>query len=168
MSRRFSAATDGKSDAEILQLRTDLKTARDAALVYTRENAAFLIERGHEASAAHLRLAFLVGPSGAARVIAAEPKTPVAQLLSVSALDANPFMNGMTAEELLARAAREAAGVQLVTIPATRAKRTGVAGIRIRCNLGRASCRRWVALATKRQARRTASQAKVEDATKRD
>jgi hypothetical protein len=161
MSRHFATATGDKTDVEILQLRTDHKTARDAALVYTRENAAFLIERGHEARAAHLRLAFLVGPGGAARVISAEPKTPVSQLLGAAVLEANPFMVGMTAEELIARSAREAAGVQLVTVPTARVKRAGVMGIRIRCNLGRASCRKWVALANKRQARRTASQAKA-------
>jgi hypothetical protein len=162
MGRYFAAAMEGKNDAEILQLRSDMKVSRDAALAYTRENAAFLVERGHEASAAHLRLAFLVGPSGAARVIAAEPTTPVAQLLGASALDANPFMNAMTAKDLLERAANEAAGLQLVTVPTGRVKRTGVMGIRIRCNLGRASCRRWVALASKREARRTARQAKAD------
>ncbi len=165
MARYFTAATNGKTDTEILQLRTDQKIARDAALVYTRENAAFLLDRGLEASAAHLRLAFLVGPTGAMRVISAEPKTPVTQLLGASALDANPFLNGMTAQQLLERSANEAAGVQLVTLPTSRRSRAKASGLNVRCNLGRASCRRWLALATKRQARRTVSQAKAGDTT---
>ena len=128
MARHFAADISGKTDAQILQLRTDEKVARNAALLYTRENAAFLIDRGLEASAAHLRLAFLVGPSGAQRVISAEPKTPVTQLLGAAVLQANPFLNGMTAAQLLARAADEAAGVQLVTVPVSRTSRARTAG----------------------------------------
>jgi hypothetical protein len=168
MSRHFQATTDGKTAAEILAMRTDMRTAREAALVYTRENAALLIERGHEASAGHLRLAFLVGPYGAARVIGAEPATLVSQILGPGVIEANPFMSGMTAQQLIARSVNEAANVRLVTIPVGRVKRTGVMGIRIRCNLGRASCRRWVALATKREARRNARQAGTAGQTKTD
>jgi hypothetical protein len=164
MARYFSATTGGKTDAQILEMRTDHKVARDAALIYTRENAAFLIERGLEASAAHLRLAFLVGPFGAARVIGAEPETPVTQLLSAAALEANPFMNAMTAKQLLARSADDAAGVRLVTLPVARAGRktkTAGSGIRVRCNLGRASCRKWLALANNRQQRKGANPGKT-------
>ena len=169
MTRHFAAVTGGKTDAEILQMRTDHKIAREAALVYTRENAAFLKDRGVEASAAHLRLAFLVGPSGASRVIAAEPDTPVSQLLSAAALEANPFMSGMTAQQLLERSANEAAGVRLVTLPMRGSAKPKPPGIRVRCNLARPSCRRWVSLATKRQARRTVSQAKTApETTKKD
>ena len=71
--RYFPQATEGKSNAEILALRGDPKIARDAALAYTRANAAFLQGRGVASHPAHLRLAFLVGPSGAVNVIAAEP-----------------------------------------------------------------------------------------------
>ena len=164
IGRYFATLTNGKTDAEILQLRTDAKTARNAALAYTRENAAFLQDKGLEASAANLRLAFLVGATGAMRVLSAEPKTPVAQLLSAAALEANPFMTGMTVGQLLERTANEAAGVQLVTVPQTRASKAKFAGIRIRCNLARPSCRKWLALANNRQARRTASQSKAGNA----
>jgi len=52
MGRYFPALIDGKSDAEVLRLRTNQAIARDAALVYTRENAAFLLDRGLEANSA--------------------------------------------------------------------------------------------------------------------
>ena len=163
MARHFAATTGGKTDVQILQLRTDHQIARNAALVYTRENAAFLIERGLEASAAHLRLAFLVGPYGAARVIGAEPETPVTQLLSSAALEANPFMNRMTARQLLDRSADDAAGVRLVTLPIARSggKKAAAGGVRVRCNLGRPSCRKWLALANVRQQRRSANPGKT-------
>jgi hypothetical protein len=163
LSRHFPSTIEGKTDAEILALRTDYNIARDAALIYTRENAAFLQERGMEATAAHLRLAFLVGPTGAQRVVEAEPETPVAQLLGAAPLEANPFLRGMTAKDLIERSAREADGVRLVTVaaPSGAATRTRSPGIRVRCNLARASCRKWLALATRRQGRKTAAQAQT-------
>ncbi len=157
MGRYFAEVIDGKTDAQVLQLRTDTQTARNAALLYTRENAAFLLDKGMEASAGNLRLAFLVGPTGAMRVIAAEPKTPVAQLLGASALEANPFMTRMTAEQLLQRTSDEAAGLRLVTVPQGRAGKPKFAGIRVRCNLARPSCRKWLSLANNRVARRAAA-----------
>jgi hypothetical protein len=169
MSRYFPALVNGKSDAEVLQLRTDQTIARDAALVYTRENAAFLADRGLETNAAHLRLAFLVGASGAQRVIAAPGETPVGQLLSGAALEANPFMRGMTAAELIQRAALEASGVQTVTIP-DNFRRPKFVGLRVRCTLTRPSCRKWVALAMRRKGksapRAASSEAKPAEAEK--
>jgi len=169
MGRYFPALIDGKSDAEVLRLRTNQAIARDAALVYTRENAAFLLDRGLEANSAHLRLAFLVGPTGAQRVIAARSETPVAQLLSAAALEANPFMRSMTAAELIQRAALEASGMHAVAIP-DNFRRPKLAGIRIRCVLARPSCRKWVALAMKRKGkdapRATASDARPAQADK--
>jgi hypothetical protein len=158
MGRYFPMLTSGKSDEQVLQLRTDHAIARDAALVYTRENAAVLLDRGLEANAAHLRLAFLVGATGAQRVIAAHAETPVAQLLSSAALEANPFLRGMTAAELIQRAAAEASGVHIVSIPEN-VRRPKFAGLRVRCSLARPSCRKWVALAMKRKGRNAAAQA---------
>lgn len=153
--RYFPEVSEGKSNAEILALRVDPKVARDAALAYTRANAAFFQGRGVAAHPAHLRLAFLVGPSGALNVIAAEPETPVSSLLSAAALEANPFMGGMTAKQLIERAEREAAGLETLPAFAAREKQQSVKPqIRIRCALARASCRRWVQLAKTRAARK--------------
>jgi hypothetical protein len=154
--RYFPQVTEGKSNAEILALRVDPKVARDAALAYTRANAAFLQGRGIATHPAHLRLAFLVGPSGAVNVIAAEPETPVSSLLSNAALEANPFMDDMTAKQLIARAEREAAGLQPLPALAMRGKQDSAKPqIKIRCTLARASCRRWVQLAKSRAVRKT-------------
>jgi hypothetical protein len=153
--RHFPQVTEGKSNAEILALRVDPKVARDAALAYTRANAAFLQERGFGTHPAHLRLAFLVGPSGAVNVIAAEPETPVSDLLSKAALAANPFLNGMTAKQLIERSEREAAGLEpLPALAAPEKQASAKPQIKIRCNLGRASCRKWVQLAKRRTARK--------------
>lgn len=156
LQRYFPQAAEGKSDAEILALRVDPKIARDAALAYTRANAAFLQARGIASQPSHLRLAFLVGPSGAANVLAAKPETPVSELLSKAAMQANPFLGGMTAQQLVSRAEREADGLE--ALPAARVapekQASAVPQIKIRCSLRRPSCRRWVQLAKGRAARK--------------
>lgn len=154
--RYLPELAEGKTYPEIQQMRTNLEASRLAALIYTRENAAYLNERGVEPEAGHLRLAFLLGPNGAAKVIAAEPKTPVSDLLSVAAVAANPFMRDMSAEQLIGRAKREAAGLKPLPLVALAKARSAHPKINVRCNLKLASCRKWLALAKKRLARKIA------------
>jgi hypothetical protein len=154
--RNFPALASGKTDADILALRTDFQVSRDVALIYTRENAGAIAAKGKETTAANLRLAFFAGASGALRVLEAEPDALVSTLLSQAAIAANPFLRNMTASQLLARASREAEGLgdaAVATGPLP--KSTGASSkIAVRCNLGLASCRHWLALAEKRVATR--------------
>jgi hypothetical protein len=99
-----------------------------------------------------LRLAYLVGPYGALRVMRAPPGTPVSELLAPAAMRANPFMAGMTAADLMARAARDVAK-DGEAVPAYRARTASARPdarkgpqIRIRCSRKLPSCRRWIAL----------------------
>jgi hypothetical protein len=149
--RNFPALASEKTDVEILALRTDFQVSRDVALVYTRENAAALAAKGKETTAGNLRLAFFAGANGALRVLEAEPDALVSTLLSGAAVAANPFLRNMTASQLLARASREAEGLSVATgaLP----KSSGASSkIAVRCNLGLASCRHWLALAERRLA----------------
>jgi hypothetical protein len=152
--RNFPVLASGKTDADILALRTDFQVSRDVALIYTRENAGALTAKGKETTAANLRLAFFAGVNGALRVLEAEPDALVSNLLSQAAIAANPFLRSMTASQLLARASREAEGQGDAAV-ATGAlpKPSGAsAKVAVRCNLGLASCRHWLALAEKRVA----------------
>jgi hypothetical protein len=152
--RNFPALASGKTDVEILALRTDFQVSRDVALVYTRENAAALAAKGKETTAGNLRLAFFAGANGALRVLEAEPDALVSTLLSGAAVAANPFLRNMTASQLLARASREAEGLGAAAV-ATGAlpKPSGASSkIAVRCNLGLASCRHWLAMAERRLA----------------
>jgi Transglycosylase-like domain len=152
---------------EVLGLRTDLGFARRAAKIYTEENAASLVAQGAKATFANLRLAFLVGPGGAARVLNAKPETPVATLLGATVIGANAFMAKMTAADLIARAARDIetdpasiAGLSpdLAEIQkAKSAKRAARPKIDVSCDLSLPSCRRWLALATRRVTHKRAS-----------
>jgi hypothetical protein len=154
VSRHLPDIAEDKSYAEIQQLRIDLDVARRAALAYTRENAAYLSENGIAPQAGHLRLAFLLGPSGAKAVISAEPDTPLTDLLSGAAIAANPFMADMTAKQLIERTGREAAGLNPLPLTAVAASAAARPQIKVRCNLKLASCRKWLALAKMRIGRK--------------
>lgn len=145
---------------EILALRTEPGFARRAAHRYTMENAAYLVANGHKATFPNLRLAHLVGAGGAVRVLSAKPGAPVATLLGATVIGANPFMAAMTAEDLIARSARDiATDASLDTIinpdhdavAAVKAvKVKAKPAIAVNCDLSLASCRRWFALAKRR------------------
>ena len=145
----FPALAAGKSDAEILQLRANTEIARNAALLYTRENARFLAAHGSPVTAANLRLAFFAGPSGALKVLAAKPEEALSNILSSAALAANPFMSRMTAGGLIEKARREAEGVGS-NFSAASPSKDGGPKVDVRCNLKLASCRKWLALAKRR------------------
>lgn len=153
MRRDFPALAAGKSDAEILKLRGDLEVSRNAALIYTRENASFLTAHSAPVTAANLRLAFFVGPGGAVKVLAAKAEEPLSNILSAAALAANPMFSRMTAAALIERSSREAEGVgeQFSAAPLSKA---AASKVDVRCNLKLASCRKWLALAERRMGRR--------------
>jgi outer membrane biosynthesis protein TonB len=67
----------------------------------------FLADRGLQPTFGHLRLAFLLGPSAAAKVLQAAPTMPVSRVLDGSVIAANPFMRRMTVADLVARATRD-------------------------------------------------------------
>ena len=98
--RHFPQYYADLSDEQVLALRTTRHFARAAAAAYTLENAAHLKGEGHEPSWPHLRLAFLLGPVGASRVLQAAPDTPLSQVLGASVLQANPFMNGIDGDRV--------------------------------------------------------------------
>ena len=99
--------TAGLNAAQILGLRTSKDLARQAAETYTRNNANYLASLGLQPTFPNLRLAFLVGPGGAARVLSAPKETRIAALLGSGVIEANPFMANITAGGLMARTARE-------------------------------------------------------------
>ncbi len=164
MRRHFPHDIAGKTMPKILAMRHDRSIARKAAAAYSQDNAAYLHGQGLKPSFTNLRLAFLLGPAAAARVLSAKPATPLARLLSAGALRANPYWIGLNARALIAKAARDialtpqnTAGLNVSGIAGTRRTRPR---IRVRCNLSRASCKRWLALKKRRIRRRSRGQAR--------
>jgi len=138
------------TEAQILALRTDPVIARLAADAYTRDCAAELQSSGLPASYPHLRLAYLLGPKAAIRVLTAEPRSPIEPLVGGAVVVANPFLKGMSAADLVQRAARD------ISVDAPRMQ-AAVGGqpdrspaVKVQCDLDRASCRKWLALAEAR------------------
>ena len=155
--RHFPKETSKLSRTQILALRTDRKFSRKAAEAYTKDNAAHLAAAGHKLTFTNLRLAYLLGPGGANRILSASPKAKVGLLLGRAVMRANPFMAGMTASDLIARAARDistdprsTAGIKAGKLSKSARRRPR---IRVRCNLSRPSCKRWLALKRRRLAR---------------
>lgn len=159
----FAKETEGLRPDQILALRTDPGFARRAAQIYTEQNAAYLVSQGQKATFPNLRLAFLVGPGAALRVLMAGSERSAAELLGATVIGANPFMANMTAAGLIARAARDIAAnpksVAGVTPDATAVKLAGGEAkpekparprIAVSCELSLPSCKRWLALAERR------------------
>jgi hypothetical protein len=107
MRRHFSGDIADLNETDILALRTDRAFARRAAEAFSKENLDYLAVRGLKPTFGHLRLAFLLGPVGAARVMEAPSAKPVTQILDDKVIAANPFMRGMRAVDLIARAHRD-------------------------------------------------------------
>ncbi|MBT3072080.1 hypothetical protein KKP04_14565 [Rhodomicrobium sp. Az07] len=161
VKRNLPDLAAGKTDFEILALRTDYAISRTAALLYTRENAAALAEQNQPATPANLRLAFFAGAATALKVLEAEPEERVSGIFSEAAMRANPFLASMTARQLIERSAREADRGGAVTVALSSGKLPVSAApqkprIAVRCNLRLASCRKWLALAEARLNARTA------------
>lgn len=165
--RHFASETTALPPAQILALRTDRKFARRAAEAFTRDNAEQLAAHGLPASFANLRLAFLLGPAGAIRVLKSDATTPVINVVGVAVVQANPFMAGMTTRDLAAWSGRNLAavsgrilsrdaGAPVAAAPAALSPPPAPVVV-AKCNLSLASCRRWLAIATKQASARVAS-----------
>jgi len=167
--RHFTEETAALTPSAILALRTDRAFARRAAEAYTKDNASHLVREGLKASFLNLRLAYLVGPTGAVRILRSQPDTTVAAVLSSAAINANPFMRRMTVADLIAKCARDLSvtpGSITGIIPGTEIalpKRRRPL-IEVKCNLRRPSCRRWLALAKARLKRKQTREAKKQNA----
>jgi hypothetical protein len=160
--RHFPHHVAGLSEREILALRTDPDLSRTAAAVLCRESMAYLKDRGFQPTFAHLRLAYLLGPAGAARILAAPAETSLFALLPGSVIAANPFMRGWRVADLLAKSERDispdlgtqadasrAAGPRVrpaAGTKATRDRRRLRSTAPTKCNTGLASCRKFLAL----------------------
>ncbi|WP_028970163.1 hypothetical protein [Sphingomonas sp. URHD0057] len=99
--------TTGLSRQQILQLRHDKTIAMRATDYYAAQNGRYLRIRGLEDSPGNLSLAHFLGPEGAAKVLKADPATPVENLLPGKVIRANhEVLQGKSADEVIAWAHR--------------------------------------------------------------
>jgi hypothetical protein len=208
VSRHFPSEVANLSKRQILARRTDMAFSRRAARAYVHELISALASNGLPASPVNVRIAFLVGPTAAVRLLGTPPDRPLESVLSADAITANPFMSGTTIAQLVQKAAVEvgatAATRQLdppsgePAVEAVASKRDPAATLvalpggpssaqsvsisepagtpvdpqdvpaaktaagplfRTKCQIGLASCRRWMALQERRKALATVSSA---------
>jgi hypothetical protein len=111
----------GKSDADLLALKTDPQLSRDMTEAYANQNQAILSKAGVPVTPGSTYLAHFAGPGGAVKVMQADPNAPVGDVLGAAVVKANPFLAGMTAKDLQAWADRKMGGSspQPATAPAS-------------------------------------------------
>lgn len=102
----------GKSDAELLALKTDPQLSRQMTEAYAAQNGAILSKAGHPVTPGTTYLAHFAGPQGAVSVLSADPSQPVSSVLTPAAVKANPFLQNMTVGDLRSWADRKMGGAQ--------------------------------------------------------
>lgn len=97
----------GKSDADLLALKTDPQLSAEMTGAYAGDNQAILSKNGLPVTPGSTYLAHFAGPQGAVKVMQADPNAPVGDILGSAVVKANPFLAGMTAQGLQAWAAKK-------------------------------------------------------------
>lgn len=97
----------GKSDSDLLALKTDPNISRQMTDAYAQQNQAILSKAGVPVTPGSTYLAHFAGPQGAVKVLQADPTAPVGDILGPAVVKANPFLAGMTAQDLQAWAAKK-------------------------------------------------------------
>lgn len=92
----------GKSDAELLALRSDPELSGQMRDAYAAQNSAVLSKAGLPVTPGTTYLAHFAGPGGAVSLLTADPNAPAASILGKSVVDANPFLAKMTAGQVAA------------------------------------------------------------------
>jgi len=163
--RHFADEIAGLTEAQILARRTDPDLARRSAAAYCRQTAIHLKAEGLQPTFAHLRLAYLLGPADAVRVLQSNAETPVSKLLSSAVITANPFMRDMDASDLIRKSERDLATDRAIKVATPAASRTTAPSTAkaasvsrpgrpvAQCNVRLASCRQFLALAAARAKR---------------
>lgn len=102
--------TDGKSDADLLALKSDPDLSRQMTAAYASDNAGILQRAGLPVTPGTTYLAHFAGPQGAVGILNADPSAPVASVLTPAAIRANPFLKQMNVGDLEAWASRKVGG----------------------------------------------------------
>jgi hypothetical protein len=107
VNKHFPNEVAGLTEREVLARRTEIVFSRQAARAYANELISALKKNGLPATTRNVRIAFLVGPSAAVRLLKAPPHRPLKGVLSADAIAANPFMWGATIAKLVRKAAAD-------------------------------------------------------------
>lgn len=87
----------GKTDAEILALKSDPQLGREMTVALMRQNAAALQAASLPVTEGNLYLAHFAGSEGAKDILTADPNASVESILGAKVVAANPFLKNKTA-----------------------------------------------------------------------
>jgi hypothetical protein len=107
----------GKSDAELLAMRSDPDLSGQMRDAYAAKNSAILSKAGLPVTPGTTYLAHFAGPGGAVKLLSADPSTPAGDILGPGVVAANPFIAKMTAGDVAAWAGRKMGGPPQQTAP---------------------------------------------------
>lgn len=110
---------DGKSDADLLSLKTDPTLSKQMVDAYASDNGAILSKNGLPVTPGTTYLAHFAGPQGAVSVLSADPTASAASILGPGVVKANPFLANMSAGDLRAWADRKMGGTSQPARPTT-------------------------------------------------
>jgi hypothetical protein len=105
----------GKSDAELLALRSNPALSTEMTKAYAAENAQALQASGLPVTPGTIKLSHFLGPAGARSVLSSRDSVPVAQVLTPGTIQANPFLANMTVGDVKGWADRQMAREARVT-----------------------------------------------------
>lgn len=92
---------------QVLALRNDPALSRQMTQAYADENAAGLRAAGLPVNDGTQYLAHFAGLGGARSALSSDPSTPIANVLPADSIQANPFLQGWTAGQLVDWSARK-------------------------------------------------------------
>lgn len=119
----------GKSDSELLALKTDPQLSREMTQAYANQNQAILSKNRLPVTDGNTYLAHFAGPGGAVKVLQADPSAPVGDILGPAVVKANPFLARMTAGDLQAWASKKVGGSTPQPQPAPMAPAAPASGL---------------------------------------
>jgi hypothetical protein len=107
VNKHFPHEVAGLTERQILARRTEMVFSRRVARAYVNDLISALRNNGLPATKRNVRIAFLVGPAAAVRLLKTAPHRPLRAVLSAHAIAANPFMSGATIAKLVQKAAAD-------------------------------------------------------------
>jgi hypothetical protein len=119
----------GKSDQEILAMRSDPTLSKEMVDAYAANNQAMLQKNGLPVTPGTTYLAHFAGPGGAVKVLQADPNAMAGDVLGAGVVKANPFLAKMTARDLQAWADRKMGGSAPQSQPAQTAPAAPASGL---------------------------------------
>ena len=115
----------GKTNAQILALKTNGELSREMTTRYVEENAALLKKHGFPVNVRNLYVMHFLGSGEGPKLLRADPNQPVSSFISAQSINANQkVLSGKTAQQVLDWAARamkvgkdSGGGTSYVSIP---------------------------------------------------